>query len=355
MPTIPLLDLGRRLHVFRHEIAAACERVVASGHVLLGDEVDAFEDEFAAFTGHRFAVAVGSGTDAIRLALQALRIGPGDEVIVPAFTAVPTVAAVCATGATPVPVDVDPVAAAIDPDAVRAAMTHRTQAIVPVHLYGRPTLLPDLGVAVVGDAAHAHGAVPPSSATATAYSFYPTKNLGGLGDGGAVVTDDGDVARRVRLLAHHAKGAGYVHNEIATNSRLSELEAAVLRIGLRHLEGMNARRRTIADSYRRATPTLRWHAPHPSHVHHLCVLRVEDRETFRQAVRFETAMHYPVPITRQPAYEGFLREPCPEADAWAAECVTVPCFPEMTDGEVQAVGSALTAWGRSERRSGPSR
>jgi dTDP-3-amino-3,4,6-trideoxy-alpha-D-glucose transaminase len=340
-----VVDLARRVAALEPELSQAVARVVASGRFLLGEELAAFEAEFAAFAGRRFAVGVASGTDALRLALLAVGVRPGAEVIVPAMTAVPTVAAVYAAGATPVPADVDPHTAALDPEAARAAVTDRTAAVIPVHLYGRPAAAPDLGVPVVDDAAQAHGALrsSPSSpaAVATAYSFYPTKNLGAIGDGGAVVSDDPDVADRVRLLRSHGMGEGYVHHEIATHSRLSEIQAAVLRVGLRRLGEMTERRRVIAAQYRAAAPHLRWHADHPDHVHHLCVLRVEDRMAFRARVPFETAVHYPVAVTQQPAYRRFTRQPCPHAEAWAAECVTVPCFPEMSDDEVEAVCQGL--------------
>ena len=322
------------------ELAEALERVLASGRLLLGPELEAFEEEFAAFSDRRCAVGVASGTDALRLALTALGVGPGDEVIVPAFTAVPTAAAVCATGATPVPVDVDPHTAALDLEEAARAVTDRTRAVVPVHLYGRPAPLPDLGVPVVEDAAQAHGALTGRGGVAAAYSFYPTKNLGGIGDGGAVVTDDPDLAARVRLLRHHGMGGPYVHEEIAVNSRMSEVEAAALRIALRRLEKGNARRAIVAR-YRDAAPDLRWHAPHERHVHHLCVVRVPDRDVFRASIGVQTGVHYPLALTAQPAYRRFTRRPCPHAEAWAAECVTLPCFPEMSDEEVETVCDSL--------------
>ena len=268
--------------------------------------------------------------------------GPGDEVIVPAFTAVPTAAAVCATGATPRFADVDPDTAAIDLESAAAAVTDRTRVVIPVHLYGRPAPVPDLGVTVLEDAAQAHGALDPASGSAaSAYSFYPTKNLGGIGDGGAVVTDDDTLAAALRLLRAHGLTEGYQHVRISTNSRLSEVEAAVLRVGLARLTAQNARRREIAERYREAAPTLRWQSPHDRHVHHLCVARVTERDAFRNQVPFETGVHYPLALTQQPAYSHFVATPCPEAEAWAAECVSLPCFPEMSDDEIGVVCRAL--------------
>ncbi len=338
----PVVDLARRSARFEAELGAAVARVLASGTFLLGPELESFEAELAAHQGRRYAVGVASGTDALRLALLALGIGPGDEVIVPAFTAVPTAAAVCAVGATPVFADVDPDTAALDPDAAAEVVTPRTRAVVPVHLYGRPAPLPDLGVPVLEDAAQALGALAPGSASAAvACSFYPTKNLGGICDGGAVLTDDAELADTVRLLRAHGLTEGYVHTRIATNARLSELAAAALRVGLPHLDDDNARRASIAARYRQAAPDLRWHAPHPRHVYHLCVARVDDRDTWRAGKPFGTAVHYPIALTRQPAYERFAVAACPEAEAWAAQCVSLPCFPEMTDDEIEAVCRSL--------------
>lgn len=340
--TLPVVDLARRSARLQPELSEAVARVLASGSFLLGPELEAFEAELAAYSGRRHAVGVASGTDALRLALVGLGIGPGDEVIVPAFTAVPTAAAVCAAGATPVFADVDPETAALDPDAAARAVTARTRAVVPVHLYGRPAPLPDVGVPVLEDAAQALGALDAGSdSAAVACSFYPTKNLGGVCDGGAVLTDDDELAAAVRLHRAHGLTAGYVHTRIATNARLSEIAAAALRVGLPHLDADNARRAAIAARYRDAAPGLRWHDAHPRHVYHLCVARVTDRDGFRARMPFATGVHYPRALTRQPAYERFVVAACPEAEAWAAECVSLPCFPEMTDDEIEAVCRSL--------------
>ncbi|MEX1007111.1 MAG: DegT/DnrJ/EryC1/StrS family aminotransferase [Acidimicrobiia bacterium] len=339
---VPVVDLARRAAALEPELSEAVGRVVRSGHYLLGPELEAFEAEFAAFTGRLHAVGVASGSDALRLALIALGVGPGHEVIVPAFTAVPTAAAVCAAGAVPVLVDVDPDTAVIDPDSAAAAVTPRTGAVIPVHLYGRPAPIPELGVPVLEDGAQAHGALDPASGSAAAaYSFYPTKNLGGIGDGGAVVTDDDDLAATVRLLRAHGVTDAYTHVRISTNARMSEIEAAALRVGLRRLAAQNERRREIAARYRDAAPDLRWQSPHEHHVYHLCVSRVPDRDAFRARMPFGTGVHYPRALTEQPAYLQFVSAPCPEAEAWAAECVSLPCFPEMTDDEIGVVCRAL--------------
>lgn len=351
--SIPIAGVARRLAGASTRLNDVVARVLASGRVLLGVETEELERELAQALGHRNVVCVASGTDALRLALQALDIGAGDEVLVPAFTAVPTVAAVCASGATPVLVDVDPDSATIDPSAAAGAMTPRSRAIVAVHLYGYPAAGDELrtfGLPVIEDAAQAHGAVTAGSAGPIGYSFYPTKNLGGIGDGGAVASEDDSLAETLRLLRQHGLVEGYVAQHTSGNSRMSEIEAAYLRERLPELRGWNERRARIARRYRTAAPQLRWQRDHPRHVHHQCVLRTRHRDALRAALaegRFsdgigiETAVHYPCAISRQPVYRGFARSACAEAEAWAAECVSVPCHPELTDEEVAIVEKAL--------------
>jgi dTDP-4-amino-4,6-dideoxygalactose transaminase len=351
MTSIPVVDLSRRGKSLAAEFAEAAGRVAASGTILLGPETAAFEQEFAAWLGADHAVSVASGAAALQLALRALGLGPGDEVIVPALTAVPTAAAVCATGATPVFADVDPTTATLDPAAAEAARTDRTRAVIPVHLYGHPATIPDLpGVEVVEDAAQAHGAVADHArSAAVAYSFYPTKNLGGIGDGGVVATADPELARHVRVLRTHGLTSqppgDYAHTEVSQNFRMSELESAWLRLALPGLAAGNARRAAIADHYRAAAPGLTWQTAHPAHVYHLAVVRVPDRARFQAALAeagVSSAVHYARALTQQPAYARFVRAACPQAEAWAAECVSVPCFPELSDLEVEQVAAALS-------------
>ena len=345
---VPVVDLSRRGSRVGAAFAETAAAVSASGHFLLGPQTESFERELADWLHVRSAVAVASGGSALQLALAALGIGPGDEVIVPAFTAVPTAAAVCAVGATPVPVDVQRHSANLDPDLVAAATSARTRAAIVVHLYGRPATLPDSdsGLLIIEDAAQALGASRgPGRSAATAYSFYPTKNLGGIGDGGAVVMTDPELDRTVRRLRVHGMTDLYVHEHISQNFRMSELEAAWLRAGLPDLAADNLRRREIAAHYHSAAPDLFWQVPDDDHVYHLCVLRTQRRDQLRGRLAelgVATAVHYPLAITQQPAYRRFTVDSCPEAEAWARECVTVPCFPEMTDAEVQHVGQALT-------------
>lgn len=342
---VPVVDLRRRAAARRGPFLEAVDQVLASGQVLLGPQLAAFEHEYAAWSGHARAVGVSSGAAALQLALAALGVRPGDEVLVPAFTAVPTASAVAALGAVPVPVDVTPDTAAIDPARIEAAITPRTVAVIVVHLYGRPAELPGTGLPILEDAAQAHGALRTDPRSrAVAYSFYPTKNLGGIGDGGAVVTDDDEVAAAVTRLRTHGMAEQYVHHDISQSFRMSELEAAWLRLSLPLLAAGNERRRAIAAAYRRAAPHLRWQLDHPDHVHHLVVFRTADRDRARRELasrKVATAVHYPLAITQQPAYRHLTRDPCPVAEAWARECVTVPCFPEMTDDEIELVAAAL--------------
>ncbi|MEO7397663.1 MAG: DegT/DnrJ/EryC1/StrS family aminotransferase [Ilumatobacteraceae bacterium] len=358
---VPVVDLSRRGRLVAATFAESAAAVSASGTYLLGDQTRSFEHEFGQWLDAPFVSAVSSGAAALQLALAALGIGDGDEVIVPAFTAVPTASAVCAVGAVPVPVDVQHDTANLDPTLVAAATTERTKAIIVVHLYGRPATIPQPGfddgnddgngdgdrIAIIEDAAQAHGAiVHDGRSAATAYSFYPTKNLGGIGDGGAIVTSDAQLDEKVRRLRTHGMTEVYVHEQISQNFRMSEIEAAWLRVGLTRVHADNDRRRAIAAHYRAVAPDARWQRDHDRHVFHLCVLRTGDRDGFRRrmaARAVATAVHYPLAITQQPAYRRFVREPCPEAQAWARECVSVPCFPELTDGEVEDVAKAIAS------------
>jgi dTDP-4-amino-4,6-dideoxygalactose transaminase len=342
---VPVVDLSRRGQRFASRFAEAAERIAASGSFLLGAELSAFESEFAQWLGAQQCVAVSSGASALQLALVAAGVGPGDEVLVPGFTAVPTASAVAAVGATARAIDVDQKTACITTETVAAGRTPRTKAVIVVHLYGYPADLPDTDLLVIEDAAQAHGALhDPGRSAATAYSFYPTKNLGGIGDGGAVVTDHSDLAERVRRLRVHGMTARYVHEVVSQNFRLSEVEAAWLRLALEDLTVDVERRRAIVAAYRRAAPNLRWQADDPRHAYHLAVFRSRDRTNTRGAldtVGVGTAIHYPLAITEQPAYRDLAHASCREAEAWAAECISVPCFPEMTEAEIDLVCAAL--------------
>jgi dTDP-4-amino-4,6-dideoxygalactose transaminase len=348
---VPVVALDRKGSRIADQFADAARRVSCSGVVLLGPETQSFEGEFSAWTGGLHTVAVSSGASALQLALAGLGVVPGDEVIVPAFTAVPTAAAVCALGATPVFVDVEANTANLDPKLVAAARTPRTRAVIVVHLYGRPANLPDTDLPIVEDAAQAHGAVSHNGrSAAVAYSFYPTKNLGGIGDGGAVVTDDEALADQVRTRRAHGMRSLYVHETVSQNFRMSELEAAWLRLCLPRLTEDNQRRRDIAARYRAVAPQLAWQAAHPRHVYHLCVFRSAQRDSVRsqlEGLGVATSVQYPLSLDAQPAYAHFAgQRTFPHANQWAQQCISVPCVPELTDEEVEHVANALTQVGR---------
>jgi dTDP-4-amino-4,6-dideoxygalactose transaminase len=345
---VPLIDLSRRLKANADAFAVATQQVLESGTVLLGSQTSQFEKSFASFAGAKYGIAVSNGASALQIGLAALGIGPGDEVIVPAMTAVPTASAVCAVGARPVIVDINDETATIDFELVEQAMTERTQAVIAVHLYGRPVdnldKLTNFGVKVVEDCAQSHGATRRLTGSIGAYSFYPTKNLGGIGDGGMVVTDDPDVAERLGRLRVHGQSEQYVHIEVSQNHRMSEIEAAWLNIVLAQLEVGNQRRRDIVNRYQLANPNIRWQATHSNHVCHLAVALTANRDDFRQAMLkhdISTGIHYPLALTQQPALQQFVSHACPVAEKWASECVSLPCFPELTDGEVDDVCAAL--------------
>jgi len=342
---VPVVDLSRRGQRFATEFARTAERIAAGGSFLLGAELSAFEAEFSTWVGAQHCVAVSSGASALQLALTACGIGTGDEVLVPAFTAVPTASAVVAVGALPRAIDVDSGTACITTESVERGRTAQTKAVVVVHLYGYPAEIPDTELLVIEDAAQAHGALcDPGRSAATAYSFYPTKNLGGIGDGGAIVTERVELDQRLRLLRSHGMTSQYVHELVSQNFRMSELEAAWLRLALTELSDDVERRRRIVKAYRNAAPHLRWQSGHARHAYHLAVFRSLNRDDARAQLDSSgvaTAVHYPLAITQQPAYRAHAHGPCPQAERWAAECISVPCFPEMTAAEVEHVCAAL--------------
>ena len=339
-------------------VRGAIDRVIARGWFVLGPEVEAFETEFAAASGARFAVGVGNGTDAIALLLRAHGIGPGDEVIVPAMTAAFTALAVLAAGARPVIVDVERETLTIDPAAAAAAVTARTRAIVPVHLYGQAANMDAIGalasrhgLAVIEDCCQAHLATAAGRPVGTttgggAFSFYPTKNLGALGDGGAVVTSDAEIAARVRRLRNGGQRERYNHVEAGVNSRLDEMQAAVLRARLPLLRGWTERRRALAAAYRAqlpagVTPVAQRDA---GHVYHLFAVRCADRDRLRASLAgagIETLIHYPVALPEQPAFAGCTPAACPEAAAAASALLSLPLHPGLRDEDVERVAAAV--------------
>lgn len=359
---IPLVDTRAGLRSIRRDVDEAIDAVVSSGRFVMGPALEAFEEEFASACGGAHAVGVGSGTDALTLGLLAAGVGPGDEVVTTANTFTATVMAIRRAGARPVLVDHDPDTYLVDPEAVRAALGPRTAAIVPVHLYGQPAPMDEIlalarsaGIAVLQDACQAHGATDGGRGlgglgTAAAYSFYPGKNLGALGDGGAVVTSDEALAGRLRLLRDFGQSEKYRHEVVGTNSRLDELQAAVLRVKLRRLDAWNEARRSLADRYAKnlagtaaVTPVTRAGA---EHVWHLYVLRVAERDRVRAALAargIETGIHYPVPIHLQPAHAdlGYGRGAFPVAESQAGELLSLPMYPELPPDDLDRVCEAL--------------
>lgn len=343
----------------RPEVEAAIRRVIDRGWFVLGPEVEGFEDEFAQACGAAHAVGVNTGTDALMLALRGLDIGPGDEVITAPLTAAYTALAIRMAGATPVFADIDPGRCTLAPQAVEAAITPRTRAIMPVHLYGQPADMPALtaiaarhGLAVVEDCAQAHLATCQGRAVGTmgiagAFSFYPTKNLGALGDGGAVVTSDAGLAARLRRLRNGGQASRYHHVEAGVNSRLDEMQAAILRARLPRLPAWTARRRRLAARYRTALDGAAVSVPaeaDPGHVYHLFTVRTQARDALQAhlaASGIGTLIHYPIAVHRQPAFADLPVARCPEADSVAATVLSLPLHPSLTDAEVDEVAAAV--------------
>lgn len=372
--SIPLVDLLGQTQSVRAAVDAAIARTLDSGWYILGRETAAFEEEFTAYVaGHsRLApgaqigcVGVNSGTDALHLALWACDIGPGDEVITVAHTAVATAAAIMLAGATPVFVDVDPATYTLDPAALAEAITPRTKAVIPVHLYGHPAEMEAIlavarsaGLRVIEDCAQAHGAIYRGRHVGAwgdlgCFSFYPTKNLGALGDGGAVISADPDLAARVRLLREYGwtPQARYVSQAPGMNSRLDEMQAAILRAKLPHLDAWNEARRGLAAVYAAQLPpgaALPVERPGCRHVYHLYVVRVADRDGVRarlQAAGIGSGIHYPVPIHRQPAYAHLPQAQAhlPQTEQLAGEIVSLPMHPLLSVEQARTVAAALAA------------
>lgn len=344
------------------EIDAAIRRVLDKGWYILGAEVAAFEAEFAAYIGAAQAIGVGSGTEALHLALRACGVGPGDEVITVSHTAVATVAAIELVGATPVLVDIEPDFFTLSPQRLEAAITPRTKAIMPVHLYGQPADMDSIleiagrrNLRVIEDCAQAHGVIYKGRRVGSlghlaCFSFYPTKNLGALGDGGMVVTSQPDLGQQVRLLREYGWAERYISHTVGLNSRLDELQAAVLRVKLRHLDADNAARARLAAIYTQNLPNhnliLPPTRPDVTHVYHLYVVRSARRDELQQHLRangIAALVHYPKPVHLQPAYHGRLPgcDHLPETERAAQEILSLPIYPELSEPEVLAVINAI--------------
>jgi dTDP-4-amino-4,6-dideoxygalactose transaminase len=360
---IPWIDLKRQNEDVRNEIEAAIRRVLDSGWFVSASENQGFEAEWAAYCESEHAVAVGTGTAALNLTLRALDVGPGDEVITVGFTVSATLDAIDDLGAIPVLVDVDPDTCTMDPSQVAARLSPRTKAILPVHVYGHPADIDAIvgaakGLPVVLDACEAHGArykgrQASASGTASCFSFYPTKNLGALGDAGAVVTNDASLAERLRLLRQHGWDRRYHSVTTSLNSRMDEIQAAILRVKLPYLEGWNERRRAIAGrfdkmiagTHLKPAPRASWADPS----YYFYVARTPERDAFRAALKdagIATDVSWPEPPHLQPAYArlGYGKGSLPVTERLCEEVVTIPLFPQLTEQEVDRICAALQSY-----------
>jgi dTDP-4-amino-4,6-dideoxygalactose transaminase len=362
---VPFVDFKAHVSVHRRALDEAVARVLDSGWFILGPEGEAFERELAAALGAREAVAVANGTDALHLGLRALGVGAGDEVVTTSISAAFTGLAVLQAGARPVFVDVDPRTLNLDPAAVVRAITPRTKALLPVHLYGHPAdmapllaLAREKGLAVVEDACQAHGALHEGRPVGTlageaglgALSFYPTKNLGGLGDGGAILVNDRALAARLRQLRNGGQSDRYRHELAGVNSRLDELQAALLRVGLLHLPAWTERRRALAAFYARELEgcgvEIPREQPYARAVFHLFVIRHPRRDALMAALRARgvgTLIHYPIPLHLQPAFAFLGGKPGdrPVAEKVVGEILSLPLYPELDDQQAQTVVTAV--------------
>lgn len=362
--TIPLVDLVAQYHSIKEEMDRAVLGVLESGRFILGPNVAALENEVAEYLGAKHAVGVASGTDALVLALRALAIGPGDEVIMPAFSFFATAGAVMTVGARPVFVDIQPETYLIDLPALEAAVTPRTKAILPVHLYGQPADMITImalagrhGLRVIEDNAQAFGATCKARKTAAigdvgCLSFFPSKNLGGYGDGGMLTTNDDDLAARARMLRTHGWKKKYFPEVLGYNSRLDELQAAILRVKLGHLDGWNARRREIAHTYSAALPGpglgVPVEAPDRTHVYHLYMVDLDERERIQAALKaagIASEVYYPQPLHLAAPSRAFGQGPgsCPVAERCSERLLALPLYPEMTGDQIEEVIAVVGA------------
>jgi dTDP-4-amino-4,6-dideoxygalactose transaminase len=367
--TVPQANPGAGYRALQAEIDAAVARALQSGWYILGQEVRSFEAEFAAWLGATTAVGCGNGTDALALALRALGVGPGTSVVTVSHTAVATVAAIEMVGATPLLIDIEPDCYTMDPAELSAVLDHPpaglppVRAVIPVHLYGQPAALEPImatcrshGVPVIEDCAQAHGATIGARKVGTftevaTFSFYPTKNLGALGDGGMLATQDAALGADIAALRQYGWRTHYISDSVGVNSRLDELQAAILRVKLQHLDAQNARRQAIAAAYddalRRTMLTAPARRAGVGHVFHLYVLRTPDRAAIQARLRaagIATGIHYPSPVHLQPAYRGRIAlgpSRCHATEIAAEQVLSLPMYPELSDGQVAQVCEAL--------------
>jgi dTDP-4-amino-4,6-dideoxygalactose transaminase len=362
---IPVANPRAQYLAYQSQIDQAVHSVLDSGYYVLGQEVATFEEEFAAYLGAQYCVGVANGTEAITLALLAVGVSPGDEVITVSHSAVATTAAVEMAGAVPVFADISLQSRCIDPLKIASLVSERTTAILPVHIYGQPAPMPEIiavaqqyNLKVVEDCAQAHGAEYGGQKVGTfgdaaAFSFYPTKNLGALGDGGALVTNQLDAADRARELRQYGWQQRNISTTAGMNSRLDELQAAILRVKLRHLDDDNSRRRAIAERYRQSVDGQKVSFPasiaNTLHAMHLCVVECDEREGLRSYLENEgigTALHYPAAIHQQPAYSGKIRgcHQLHNTERLYRRHLSLPLYPQLTDQQVERVSLSLARW-----------
>ena len=365
---IPVTRLDQADPILLEELLEVVDGVARKGAFTMGAELDAFETEFADYCGAPFSVGVSSGTEAISLALRAMDIGPGDEVILPTNSFIATAEAVSWVGATPKLVDVDPHSHLITAEHVAAAIGPRTRCVIPVHLMGSSVdlapimdLARDAGLRVIEDTAQAHGAHLRGRRVGTigdlgCFSFYPTKNLGAWGDGGAIVTADEELAKRIRLLRSHGESPRYHHRIVGTTARLDALQAAILRVKLRHLDARNADRRRLGAALRAGLEGTSVELPSGAyeaadHVYHLFVVRSKRRDALRAHLErhgVSTAVHYPFPIHRTEAYGPAPEGSLPVAERLVGEICTLPLFPTMSDAEIARIVAAVESFDSEE-------
>lgn len=360
---IPMVDLKAEYALLKDELAPAVLAALASAQYIGGPNVRAFEQEVAAYCGVKHAIACASGTDALMLALRACDIGPGDEVITTPFTFVATASAISMCGARPVFVDIDPLTYNIDPACIEAAITPRTRAVLPVHLYGQPADLAPIaelcrryGLRLIEDAAQSFGAEYGGRKCGAwgdlgCFSFYPSKNLGAFGDGGMVITDDDALAEKTRLLANHGSRVRYHHDVLGYNSRLDELQAAILRVKLKRVDAFNNARRRIAQSYNRHLAGSGVQTPVEDgkgrHVYHQYTVQSDRRDAIQAALAtagIASAIYYPIPLHRQALYADACRGlQLPVAQSAAARVLSLPISPLMTEAQIEQVCAVVRA------------
>ncbi len=365
---IPLVDLKRQYQGIKEEVLAEIGRALEGMQLFLGKNVQAFESEFATYCDAEFAIGVGSGTEALHLALLACGVGPGDEVITVSNTFFATVEAIALVGARPVLVDIDPDTYNIDPSQIEGSISARTRAIIPVHLYGQPANMDSIlklaqahRLKVIEDACQAHGAEyygrrTGSLGNAGCFSFYFTKNLGAYGEAGMIVTSDANIARKCRMLRDHGQDAKYHHPFFGLNGRLDEIQASILRVKLPHLDKWNEKRRYLAQTYDACLPpsvVKPKETPGAKHVYHLYVIRTPERDQLRgwlESKGVATGMHYPIPVHLQEAWDSYYGSTIylPVTERVAGEILSLPIYPELTAEEVTYVCNCI--WDFTESR-----